>query len=154
MTSPSRSSFSKSLFAVSTLGLLMGTPMAHAQAPIAPDKAQLAHLCKSCAFVSRVHTELRQGEASGVGVVGGAVIGGLLGNRLGGGTGRALTTAGGAVAGGYAGNEIEKNSKKRQVWVVNLVYRDGSRHSREFGQDQQLRAGDVVSMREGRLIRQ
>ena len=146
----------KTLLVVSAMGLSLGAGLVQAQpAPVAaPDKAQLAKLCKDCAIVSDVHSEQRQGQASGVGVVGGALVGGLLGNRLGGGSGKVLTTAGGAVAGGYAGNEIEKNAKKHQVWVVHLVYKDGSRHSREFGQDLQLRSGDVVQMRDGKLIRQ
>ncbi len=42
-----------------------------------------------------------------IGTIGGAVIGGLLGNTIGGGTGRSLATAAGAVAGGVAGNSIE-----------------------------------------------
>ncbi len=39
----------------------------------------------------------------------GAVVGGVLGNQIGAGSGRTLATAGGAVAGGYAGNRIQKN---------------------------------------------
>lgn len=42
-----------------------------------------------------------------IGTLGGAVIGGLLGNTVGGGTGRTLATAAGAVAGGVAGSAIE-----------------------------------------------
>lgn len=39
----------------------------------------------------------------------GAVVGGLLGNQIGGGGGRSVATIGGAAAGGYAGNRIQKN---------------------------------------------
>ena len=141
----------KTLTAAAGFGLLLAAAQA---APVEPEKSQLGRLCKDCSFVSEVHAETREGKASGVGVVGGAVVGGLLGNRVGGGTGRALMTVGGAAAGGYAGNEIEKNAKKHTVWVVRLVYKDGARHTREFNQDPQLRAGDVVRMQEGRLTRQ
>ena len=142
----------QTLSAATLFGLLLGT--ANAGPTVQPDKAQLGRLCGNCGFVSEVHAETRQGKASGVGVVGGAVVGGLLGNRLGGGTGRALMTAGGAAAGGYAGNEIEKNANKHTVWVVHLVYKDGARHTRELGSDPQLRAGDVVRMQDGRLSRE
>ncbi len=142
----------KTLAAAASFGLLIGA--AHAAPTINPDRAQLGRLCSSCGFISEVHTESRQGKASGVGVVGGAVVGGLLGNRVGGGSGRALMTLGGAAAGGYAGNQIEKNSNKHTVWVVHMVYRDGSRHTRELGYDPQLRGGDVVRMQDGRLNRQ
>lgn len=39
----------------------------------------------------------------------GAVIGGLLGNQIGGGKGKKLATVGGAVAGGAAGRTIQGN---------------------------------------------
>lgn len=39
----------------------------------------------------------------------GAVVGGLLGNQVGGGKGRTLATVAGAAGGGYAGHEIQKN---------------------------------------------
>ena len=47
-------------------------------------------------------------------VVAGAVIGGLVGNQFGGGTGRALMTAAGAVAGGFIGNHMFKKHAKSE----------------------------------------
>jgi uncharacterized protein YcfJ len=47
-------------------------------------------------------------SAIGIGV--GAVVGGLLGNQVGGGNGRTLATIAGAVGGGYLGNEIAKRN--------------------------------------------
>ena len=141
----------KFLIAVA-LAATLGT--AHAQpATSVPTSKQLSHLCKGCAGVKQVRTESRKGSGSGVGAVGGAVVGGLLGNQVGGGTGKQLATVGGAVAGGYAGNEVEKNVNKRTVWIVQLVHRDGSLHTRELGADPQLRAGDTVREKDGRLSR-
>ncbi|NML85487.1 glycine zipper 2TM domain-containing protein [Polaromonas sp.] len=45
---------------------------------------------------------------SPVGIGVGAVVGGLLGNQVGGGNGKTLATIAGAVGGGYVGNEIAK----------------------------------------------
>jgi uncharacterized protein YcfJ len=45
----------------------------------------------------------------------GAVVGGLLGNQFGGGSGKTLATVGGAVAGGYAGNQVQKGMQNRDV---------------------------------------
>lgn len=42
----------------------------------------------------------------------GAVVGGLLGNQIGGGRGRTLATVGGAVAGGAAGRHIQGQSQQ------------------------------------------
>ncbi len=127
-----------------------GTPGAE------PGKAASSHapaLCGECARVTEVHEETRQGKASGIGAVGGAVLGGLLGNQVGGGTGKKIATIGGAVAGGYAGNEIEKRQKSHRVWVVRLSHADGSSQRLEQAQDPGLRVGDVVVVRDGRIER-
>lgn len=47
---------------------------------------------------------------SGVGVGVGAVAGGLLGNQIGGGSGRTAATVIGAIGGGVLGNEIERRN--------------------------------------------
>ncbi|SFN93112.1 glycine zipper 2TM domain-containing protein [Xenorhabdus japonica] len=47
------------------------------------------------------------GDPNVLGFIGGAVLGGLLGNTIGGGSGQRLTTAAGAIAGGLAGQGIE-----------------------------------------------
>lgn len=52
----------------------------------------------------------------------GAVVGGLLGNQIGGGSGRTLATVGGAVAGGATGRYVQgrhqQNSGDRVVQTV------------------------------------
>lgn len=116
-------------------------------------KAALASLCEGCALVKDVRTEQRKGEGSGLGAVGGAVVGGLLGHQVGGGSGKTLLTVGGAVAGGVAGNEIEKRSKKYTVWVTRVTLRDGSVKSYTQTSDPQLRAGDVVHIEGSALKR-
>lgn len=129
-------------------------------APTAPTKpvvanpspaATQARLCNECARVVAVHTEERQGQGSGLGAIGGAVIGGLLGNQVGGGSGKKIATVGGAVAGGYAGNEIEKRHKSSRVWVVKLADRDGSTRRHEQAQNPNVQVGDVVVLRDGLL---
>ncbi|TXI21308.1 MAG: glycine zipper 2TM domain-containing protein [Roseateles sp.] len=118
-----------------------------------PTAAQRAKLCEGCAWVQQLHTETREGKASGLGVVGGAVLGGLLGHQVGGGTGKKIATVGGAVAGGYAGNEAEKHLKQRKVWIVQLLAKDGSTRRVELAEDPQLRVGDTVREQDGRLVR-
>lgn len=45
----------------------------------------------------------------------GAVAGGLLGNQIGGGSGKTLATVAGAAAGGYAGNQVQKNMQEKDT---------------------------------------
>lgn len=49
----------------------------------------------------------------------GAAIGGVLGNQVGGGSGKKAATAVGAVAGGYAGNQVQGNMQANDTYVVN-----------------------------------
>ena len=53
-----------------------------------------------------------QGEGSGLGAISGAVLGGLVGNTMGGGKGRNLTTATGAILGGLAGDKAQQEMGK------------------------------------------
>jgi uncharacterized protein YcfJ len=48
----------------------------------------------------------------------GAVVGGLLGNRVGGGNGKVLATVAGAAAGGYAGNKIEEKMQQGNTYTT------------------------------------
>lgn len=85
-----------------------------------------------------------KGKGSGVGVVAGAVLGGLVGNQMGKGTGNTVMTVGGAVAGGYAGNEVEKNVKKHTVYKTTVKLDDGSVH--EYTVGQQFAVGTKVKV--------
>ena len=119
----------------------------------APVVERQAALCSNCARVTDVRAETRRGQASGVGAVGGAVVGGLLGNMVGGGNGKKLATVAGAVGGGYAGNEIEKNQKSYTVWVVEVQERDGRTRRFERSADPGLRVGDEVRLTENGFVR-
>lgn len=48
----------------------------------------------------------------------GAVVGGLLGNQVGGGNGKALATVAGAVAGGYGGNKIQEKVQQGNTYAT------------------------------------
>ncbi|MBS7457976.1 glycine zipper 2TM domain-containing protein [Coralloluteibacterium stylophorae] len=48
----------------------------------------------------------------------GAVAGGLLGNQVGGGSGRKIATAAGAIGGGIAGNKIQEHNQNNSYETV------------------------------------
>jgi len=120
---------------------LIAAGAVQAAEPVKPGAKQLSALCEGCRVVSAANTEKRKGKASGVGVAGGAVAGGVVGNKVGDST---VATVGGAVIGGVIGNELEKRYKRRTVWVVTTTARDGSTQRTEFEHDPQLRVGDTV----------
>lgn len=100
--------------------------------------------CDNCGHVTNVHKEKRKGEGGAVGIVGGAVVGGLLGNQVGKGTGKTVATVAGAAAGGYAGNEAQKHFTSKEVWVTKVTMKDGS--VRTFEQEAQpaWKSGSIV----------
>jgi uncharacterized protein YcfJ len=74
----------------------------------------------------------------------GAVAGGLLGNQIGGGTGRTLATVAGAAAGGYAGNQVQKNMQEKDTVSrtetrCKTVYES---HTKTVGYDVRYRLGE------------
>lgn len=49
------------------------------------------------------------------GTVAGALVGGILGHQIGGGTGKTIATVAGAAAGGYAGNRVQKQMQEKDT---------------------------------------
>ena len=65
-------------------------------------------------------------ENNVIGAIGGAVLGGFLGNTVGGGTGRSLATAGGAVLGGVAGQGVQGAMNKTDGVELEIRKDDGN----------------------------
>jgi uncharacterized protein YcfJ len=84
-------------------------------------------------------------------MIGGAVVGGLLGHQVGGGTGKTLATVGGAAAGAYAGNEVQKQVTSKTVWVTKVKFKDGTLQTFEQGTKPTWKAGQLVHVKEGAL---
>lgn len=82
--------------------------------------------CATCGKVESVTAVQKKGEGTGLGVVGGAVVGGLVGSQIGGGSGKNVATVLGAVGGGVAGNEVEKRARATTNYQVKVRMDDGS----------------------------
>ncbi|BCF92666.1 glycine zipper 2TM domain-containing protein [Paraburkholderia largidicola] len=81
---------------------------------------------------------------TGLGAVGGAVAGGLIGNQFGGGRGRILATVVGAVGGGVAGNGIEHAVRKQTSYQVQVRMQDGSYRNFTYATQPQVQVGQRV----------
>lgn len=66
--------------------------------------------------VTRQRPVLDQHQIAGTAI--GAIAGGLLGNQVGGGTGKKIATVAGAVGGGYAGNKIQEGMQQRDTYTT------------------------------------
>lgn len=82
-------------------------PARHAQAQTSQQYSQEPAYQRP-AQANQQPAPVAQNSPIGIGV--GAVVGGLLGNQVGGGNGKTLATIAGAVGGGYLGNEIAKRN--------------------------------------------
>lgn len=75
--------------------------------------------------VESVQQVVASNDTSGLGAIGGALVGGGIGSLFGGGTGRTVATVVGAIGGAYAGNQIEARNP-HMVWQIAVRYDDGS----------------------------
>jgi len=101
------------------------------------------------------HTYEREPErASGLGAVGGAVVGGLLGNQVGSGRGRTLATVAGAVGGGYAGNRVERNMHKQTFTDVRVKMAGGAVRTFTEQGAARFHKGEHVRVHDGRIERE
>ncbi len=131
------------------LGLsIVGPLAATAQAQTGSPAAQFEGRAGT---VESVRTQAVPTSGSTLGTVGGAVVGGVLGNQVGQGRGRTLATVGGATAGGVVGNRM--TSGTTTVWVVNVRFDDGTNANIEQDSQPPVWAGERVRVTNGRLER-
>jgi len=104
------------------------------------ENVEMRAMCADCGVIESTRVVDTPGDTSVLGVIGGAVVGGVLGHQVGGGRGKDLATAAGAVGGAVAGNEIEKRVRSssatrprsdsttaRPAYSARLVCRSGER---------------------------
>ncbi|HXM82533.1 MAG TPA: glycine zipper 2TM domain-containing protein [Burkholderiales bacterium] len=88
---------------------------------------------------------------SGVGAIGGGVVGAILGNQFGNGTGKKVMTVLGAAGGALAGKEIEKQANAKKHWEVTVRLDDGSYQTLSSPAQPYWHAGDRVRFLDGKL---
>ncbi len=108
--------------------------------------AQVAALCDTCGIVTGVRSEKRKGKGGALGILGGAVGGGLLGSQVGKGDGKTVATVGGAVGGAVIGNELQKQFSKTTVHITSIQMKDGSARSYESEKAPTWAVGNSVKL--------
>jgi len=107
--------------------------------------------CASCGNVEAIRTITTRARGTGVGAAGGAILGGLLGNQVGGGHGRQLATVAGAVGGAVMGNQVEGNMKATHSYEIRVRLDDGSLRTFHQHSAPRWRNGDRVRVVKGAL---
>ena len=131
------------LLALPALPARAADPKPAAAPPKVVQGVTLSRICKDCGVVTNVKSERRKGEASGLGAVGGAVAGGMVGKSA---TDSTVGTVGGAAVGGILGHEIEKRAKSHRVWTTTVTLRDGSVKKFETLANTAWKTGSVVEV--------
>jgi len=113
----------------------------------------VAATCNNCGVIETVREVEARGEGSGLGVVGGAVVGGVLGNQVGGGRGKDVATVLGAVGGAVAGNEVERRARSSVSTEITVRMEGGGSRVLREASTAGWRAGDRVRIVDDRLQR-
>ena len=91
-----------------------------------PVAQRAASICSTCGRVESVQAIEQAAPATGVGAVAGGVLGAVVGNQIGKGSGRTAATVLGAVGGGYVGHKVEERTRTHTVYQVAVRMEDGS----------------------------
>jgi outer membrane lipoprotein SlyB len=119
----------------------------HSVAKVPVPVAAVCHECGVVQSVNEVNTKGAGG--SGVGAVGGAVVGGVLGHQVGEGDGNKLATVVGAVGGALLGNEAEKRVNTTKSFEIGVRFDDGSNRVITEADATSWRVGDKVKVVNG-----
>lgn len=120
-------------------------------AAVPPPPPMVAAICRECAVIEEIREVEKAGSASGIGAVGGAVVGGVLGHQVGRGRGKDVATVLGAIGGSIAGNQIEKNTKKTVEYQIWVRYENGSKGLFTQPTPPSWRLGDKVRIINGAI---
>ena len=119
----------------------------------APSAAPLAApSCPNCGVVQSVRLVKHKGRGTGVGMVGGGVVGALVGSQFGHGSTNTLATVGGAASGAFLGNEVEKKVKSTTRYNVVVRMVDGRTKTFSYAARPGFSAGMHVRVENGALV--
>jgi outer membrane lipoprotein SlyB len=104
--------------------------------------------------VSHIDVVAVESRTSGGGALLGAVLGGVIGHQVGGGTGQTVATGIGAVGGAVIGNQVEKHNKSdNDVYRISVRYDNGRVEKFDYERIEDLRVGDRVKVQGGQVHR-
>jgi outer membrane lipoprotein SlyB len=107
--------------------------------------------CLNCGTVESVRELSVRHHSSGVGLVAGALVGGIIGHQFFRGAGNVVSTVGGAAGGAYVGNKVEENHREGVRYAVRVRLNDGTTHVVRYAALPPFRQGDRVRYDHGRL---
>jgi outer membrane lipoprotein SlyB len=110
-----------------------------------------AKKCSNCGRVEQIRSSEKSDWKKYAAPAGGAVVGGLVGNQFGGGSGKTALTVVGALGGALAGHKVEEKHRDK-VYEVVVKMDDGSHRTVTYESSPPVREGDRVKLRDGQLV--
>jgi outer membrane lipoprotein SlyB len=114
--------------------------------------SQPSSYCQTCGTVVAVTPIRTPGQSTGIGAVGGAAAGGLVGNQFGHGNGRTAMTLLGALGGGLAGNQVEKQVRAETDYQVQVQMENGTTRTFTYHNTPPFGQGQRVRIQNGTLV--
>jgi len=105
--------------------------------------------CADCGRVQAIRHVEQKGQGTGLGAIGGAVVGGVLGHQIGSGRGNTVATVAGAAGGAYVGNEVEKNRRTTSQWEVVIKMDAGTTRTFVYSSKPTVNEGERVKLIDG-----
>ncbi|UVS96422.1 glycine zipper 2TM domain-containing protein [Burkholderia glumae] len=127
-------------------------PPATPQPQYAQQPAEPVSVCHTCGTVVAITETRTEGQATGLGAVGGAAAGGLVGNQFGRGGGRTAMTILGALGGGLAGNSVEKHLRSETDYHVRVRMENGTTRTFTYRNPPPFGEGQRVHVERGTLV--
>jgi outer membrane lipoprotein SlyB len=128
---------------------MAATPVVYSHLRAEPARRAPVLVCQNCGVVESIREINTRGDGSGLGAAGGAVVGGLLGNQVGGGRGKEAMTVVGAIGGAFAGNQIEKQARGSRSYETTVRMNNGSSRTIAQAAQPEWRDGDRVKIVDG-----
>ena len=107
--------------------------------------------CTNCGKVEQIRVSEASDWKKYAAPAAGAVVGGVIGNQFGGGSGKTLLTVAGAIGGGLLGHKAESGSRDK-IYDVIVRMDDGSHRTVTYKSQPPVRDGDRVRLRDGQLV--
>lgn len=122
--------------------------------PYQPANAQVPYQAVQYGNVSAIDIVSGSSRTSGGGAVLGAVLGAVVGRQIGSGSGRDVATGLGAIGGAVIGNTVEARRKgEADVYRISVQMDNGSVMQFDYQRIDDLRVGDRVRLQDGQLHR-
>ncbi len=101
-------------------------------------------VCGNCGVIEAITENTVAGQGTGIGGIGGALGGAVIGKQFGNGRGSDALAILGAIGGAVAGHQVEKSVRSTKVYAVRVKMEDGSTRSMTQSNPPAWRNGDRV----------